>query len=348
MRIIQCHVDPGWAKYGWPSHVRSVQFRTDGRELAAVIGSDAAARVAFYDLRRNVENKTIHARGDIEGEVFLVLSPDFGQLAHLGNERQGDKGGFHAVLSRRTGGKLVERNLGWWWGECITAMCFSPDGRHLAVTGWDAHDGFPGEGVAVWDVAAVGRARGRGEGGARWVGRQAAAVLRADDFLMSLAFSPDSATLAAGTANQGVLRWDVASGQSLPALPWTEPTGRTFMAQVGFSPDGKRLAAKVSWSGTKLILFDTVTATPRLVQADDGGPFAGAWANHFAFHPAGHILATVGRNGTLSFWDVDTGTQRQEFTWDDHTLYCLAFSPDGRTCAAGSDEGQIAIWDIDG
>ncbi len=348
MRTIQCHIDPKWATYYWPTHVRSVQFRADGRELAAVIGSDAAARVAFYDLRRDVERDSIDARGDIEGDVFLVLSADFGLLARVGNERQGDNGGLHAILSRRTGGKLVDRHLGWWWRESITAVCFSPDGRHLAVTGYDAHDGFPGEGVAVWDVAAVRRTRGRGESGPRWVGREAATVLPADDYLMSLAFSPDGATLAAGTANQGVLRWDVATGRPLPGLSWSEPAGRAFMARVGYSPDGKLLAAIVSWYGTKLILFDTATGAPRLVQADNAGPFAGACGTHFAFHPAGRVLATVARGGTLNFWDVDTGTKRQELTWDGHTLYCLAFSPDGCTCAAGSDDGQVAIWEVEG
>src|SRR4051794_24254335 len=174
MRVIQYHIDPEWAAYSWPSDVQSVQFRADGREMAAVIGSDAAARVAFYDLERNVERTSINVSADIEGAVFPVLSPDFGLLACVGNERQGDNGGLHAILSRRSRGKLVDRYLGWWWGESISAICFSPDGRRLAVTGWDAHDGFPGEGVAVWDVAAVRRARGPGGGGPRWVGRQAA------------------------------------------------------------------------------------------------------------------------------------------------------------------------------
>src|SRR4051795_5425356 len=102
MRIIPFHVDPEWAAYRWPSHIQSVQFRADGRELAAVIGSDAAARVAFYDLQRNVERKSVNVRGDIEGAVFPVLAPDFGLLACVGNERQGDNGGLHAILSGRT------------------------------------------------------------------------------------------------------------------------------------------------------------------------------------------------------------------------------------------------------
>jgi WD40 repeat protein len=171
--------------------------------------------------------------------------------------------------------------------------------------------------------------------------------LPGDDFLMSLAFSPDGATLAAGTANQGVFRWDVATGQPLPGLTWTEPAGRAFIAQVGYSPDGKLLTANVSWTGTRLILFDAATGAPRLVQAD-AGPFAGASVSQFAFHPAGRVLATVARGGALNFWDVATGAKRWEFAWEGHPLYCLAFSPDGRTCAAGSDDGRVVIWDVEG
>src|SRR5260370_36735630 len=125
-----------------------------------------------------------------------VLSPDFGLIAHLGQQR-GERGGLHVILSRRSRGKVVDRYLGWWWHENICAMCFSLDGRRLAVTGWDSHECDPGEGVALWDVAAVQRARASGADEPRWIERRAAAtLLPADDFLMSLAFSPDGATLA--------------------------------------------------------------------------------------------------------------------------------------------------------
>ncbi len=331
--------------------VQSVQFRSDSRELAAVLGGGGDGRAAFYDLQQNVERKPIHTGDDVEGATSPVLSPDFGLVASVGSQRQGYNVRAHAILSRRSRGKRVDRCLGWWWGMTITAMCFSPDGRRLAVTGCDNDEAECGEGVAVWDVAAVQRARGSGGDGRRWVGRPAAAtLLPAHAFLLSLAFSPDGATLAAGTADQGVFRWDVVTAQPLPGLPWSEPAGRAWIDRLAYSPDGKRLAARVSWSGTKLVLFDAATGASRLVPPKEPGPFAsgGLAFHHFAFHPAGRVLATVALDRTVTFWDAATGTKQQVFTWDVDSLRCVAFSPDGCTCAAGGDNGQVVIWDVEG
>jgi hypothetical protein len=229
------------------------------------------------------------------------------------------------------------------------AMCFSPDGRHLAVTGWDSHDGDPGEGVALWDVAAVQRARASGADERRWVERQAAAtLLPADDFLMSLAFPPDGATLAAGTANQGVFRWDVATGQQLPGLPLSEPK-RNWVEDPAFSPDGKLLAACCS-SKPGLVLFDTATGASRRVPGKGHRSYGHAdWSfHHFAFHPAGRLLATVALDRTVTFWDSATGKKQQVLTGDVESLCCIAFSPDGRTCAAGGANGQVVVWEVKG
>src|SRR5262245_59950252 len=38
--------------------------------------------------------------------------------------------------------------------------------------------------------------------------------------------------------------------------------------------------------------------------------------------------------------------ERVVLKWDKHKPYCLAFSPDGRFLAAGSQEGAIRVWEI--
>src|SRR5215207_3241398 len=270
IRTIQCQVEEEWTGFGWDANVTSLQFRSDGRELAAVLEVGGAYRIAFWDLRENVGRKPIDLGGGFEGVVAPVLSPDFGLIAHIGNEQRGDNRGLHAILSRRSRGRRVDRYLGWWWAECITAVAFSPDGRRLAVTGYDAHDGFPGQGVAVWDVAAVQRARGASEDGRRWVERSAAALLAADDFLMNLAFSPDGNTLAAGTANRGVIRWDVAAARPRPALRWREAMDRLWCTALAYSPDGEHLAV-VDRQGGRFVLLDAATCASRFVPPENPG-----------------------------------------------------------------------------
>jgi WD40 repeat protein len=333
MRIIQFELEDQWRELGWGA-VGSLQFRSDGRELAAVLDVGGESRIAFWDLQRNVERRPVSAGGsDVESAIAPVLSADFGLVARLGYDAQQ---GVHAILSRLSRGKLSDRYLGWWWGLCVSAMRFSPDGRYLAVTGWDNdEDGF-GEGVALWDVAAVLRAPASGPGQPRWVGRQAATLLPNDDApSCSLAFSPDGRTLAVGSVAR-VRRWDLATGGELPALSLGQ-TQRYWVGRLSCSPDGKTLAATVN---AALFFLDVETGAARAIP--------GAWIHDLAFHPGGRLLATVYLDRNVTFWDVASGKKQQAFTGDVEGLACVAFSPDGCTCAAGGAEGRVVQWDVEG
>ena len=61
-----------------------------------------------------------------------------------------------------------------------------------------------------------------------------------DGGVQSVAFSPDSKTLASGSVSGTVRLWDVATGNQISA-PLTEPVGT--IGSVVFSPDGKTLTA---------------------------------------------------------------------------------------------------------
>ena len=68
-----------------------------------------------------------------------------------------------------------------------------------------------------------------------------------DGFLGSLAFSPDSKTIAAGytvlgtgVTRGGVVLWDVSAGKRLVDEPAAVQDG--YIRSVAFSPDGKSIA----------------------------------------------------------------------------------------------------------
>ena len=110
---------------------------------------------------------------------------------------------------------------------------------------------------------------------------------------------------------------------------------------VAFSPDGERLASaggdgtiKV-WNSRTRKVVQTLNAHPDSVYS-------------VAFHPGGKHLAAVGADRKVRVWDLTTGkpvfTGPCDADLNRGTAYGVAFSPDGRLLAAGSD-GAVNVWD---
>src|SRR5207344_3233992 len=64
-----------------------------------------------------------------------------------------------------------------------------------------------------------------------------------------------------------------------------------------------------------------------------------------AFHPDGTRLATAGRDGAISLWDLTRGEEVVRLPWHKSFVWSLAFSPDGATLASGSGDKTVGLWD---
>ena len=70
--------------------------------------------------------------------------------------------------------------------------------------------------------------------------------------------------------------------------------------------------------------------------------------------PVGHTgeivasctLQTVGFNGLLQVWDVRSRELVRSITGFERVPTCLAFSADGTTLAAGTQDGQVWVWAV--
>src|SRR5260221_481880 len=57
-------------------------------------------------------------------------------------------------------------------------------------------------------------------------------------------------------------------------------------------------------------------------------------------------LATASMDETVRLWDVASG-RSHELHGDSGWMSSVAFSPDGRTLAAGTLNGEIKLWNVD-
>ena len=184
--------------------------------------------------------------------------------------------------------------------------------------------------------------------------------------VMSVAFSPDGRTIAAGyevpgnnSGNGGVVLWDMATRtrRGAASLP-----GNGDVRGVAFSPDGGTIAAGYGLRvgdvgvGGGVVLWDAVNLTCR------GDPLrvTEGYVESVAFSPDGGTIAAgyVGGGGDgVVLWDAAARTRLVDaplrVNKEEGYVESVAFSPDGGTIAAGygvrvgDPRGSVVLWNVD-
>lgn len=195
----------------------------------------------------------------------------------------------------------------------VMAAVFSPDGHLLVSAG-------SGPSIKVWDARSGALLRDlTGHQGRVW----------------QLAFSPDGKTVASGADDGTIKLWDVASGVCLRTLTGHQKKVTT----VAFSPNEQTLLSG-SLDGT-IKLWD---ARSGAVQQTLSGYNHEGWMSRTAtFSPDGTMIAALGDDLSIKLWNTQTGKLQRAIPRTGY-LYCLSFSPDGKSLVGGSDR-LIRVWD---
>lgn len=151
----------------------------------------------------------------------------------------------------------------------------------------------------------------------------------------ALAFSPDSALLAAGTGTSGqglsLSLWRVADAVRVAGPVAAHPNGTTGVA---FSPDGSRLAT-CGFHDKKIRIWPVPSLTgPLVISNFDPALGIELRVDSIAWSPDGQLLAVSDAQGVKLRLASD-GTLVRQIIENASDIPSIAFSPDGQSVAAG-------------
>ena len=134
------------------------------------------------------------------------------------------------------------------------------------------------------------------------------------DWVMDVAFSPDSKRLVTASGDSTAKVWEVASGRD--AINPLRPRHRVPTAR--FSKDGTRLVT-ASLDGMAKV-WDAATGRTLLTLAGHTGPVRDA-----AVSPDGTRVATASADLTAKVWDISPGGSREWLTVAASPITCWAW-----------------------
>jgi len=290
----------------------NVVFTSDGKTLAS-----AGAGARLWDFATG--KATLEFTCD-QGISQVALATDSKILAGIGSD---NKVRLWAVDTGKEIGRLEGHTTP------IASVAFAPDGKLLASGGQD--------GLVVWDVATRKEVIRK---------RFAPLPINGGGFIdrssiMSVAFSPDGKTLAAGRGACGIVLWNVTTHKEICRLD--EENDNDLVNCVAFSPDGKSLAAA---SGKAVDVWDLATAKKTSLFDWEKGN-----ARLVNYSPDGRLLAASGgspaddSNDAVVLWNVAARKRVRSLPGRKGNVSALSFSPDGKTLATTAEQA-IRLWDV--
>lgn len=344
---------PSYSSFVW-----AVDFSADGKLL---VTADEDNNVNVWDV---ATLECLHTLREHNQRVWLAaFSPDGQTLLSISDDRTAK---FWDVSAGKSLSTLVA------YSNWVSAVAFSPDGETLASTHEDCL-------VRLWDISAKKTKKilsghtdivstvsfapqncsqsnipmlvtGSYDKTIKlWhtlTGELLQTLEGHNNWVWSVAFSPNGNTLASCSHDRTIILWDCTTGEQLHVLG--EHIGP--VKSVAFSYDGTTLA---SCSDDKTIkLWDVLTGNCKQTFAEHEDLVAAV-----AFSPCGQAIASASADQTVKIWHTSTGKCLHTLRGHERRVRSVAFSPTpiaqvaggtpgGGLLASGSDDRTVIIWDV--
>jgi WD40 repeat protein len=158
----------------------------------------------------------------------------------------------------------------------------------------------------------------------------------------TVAFSPNSGLIAAGSSDKSILIWDSGSG----LLRQTLAGQFDAVYAIAFEPNGKRI---VSGGKDGVIAIRDTDTGQRMVRALRPEMTYG-WdvlpsVLSLAVSPDSSTIVSGNADATAKLWSDSTGALLHTLNGHGDAVTSVAYTPDGRTIVSGSADGTVRTWD---